>query len=247
MSVAWIIVFLLSLIILFLFYQLLKLRSEVKKETQSDEKYRNLESKVESLELRSIRRTLNPHLFKNALNAIQSHAYQTYHTIDKLASVLDYILYESNQHYVSVKEEIDFALSLIEINRLKVSPLFDLRIKQNIDFEDPMYKNKKLAPLVTVDLIENAFKHAELLREGAFISIVFELQNNQFSLSVSNTVSSSSLLPKPKSGLGKENFKKRLEILYKENFTLEQFIKEDVYIAHLSINLNEPGAQMLTS
>lgn len=247
MSVAWIIVLCLGGIMVFLIHRLFNLASEVKKGKHAEERYKELELKIEGLELRSIHQTLNPHLFKNTLNAIQSHAYQTYYTLDKLASVLDYILYESNQNWVSVKEEIDFALNLIEINRLKVSPLFDLRIKQNINTEDPTYLNKKLAPLVTVDLIENAFKHADLQREDAFIAIVFELQDNQFSLTVSNTVSTTPQLRKPNSGLGKENFKKRLEIIYKENFTLDQFIKEDVYIAHLMINLREHSAQMLTS
>ena len=51
---------------------------------------------------------LNPHLLKNSLNAILSHAYQTYFTMDKLAQVLDYVLYESPNKLVSPKEEIDF-------------------------------------------------------------------------------------------------------------------------------------------
>ncbi len=98
--------------------------------------------------------------------------------------MLDYILYESDQQFVSLREEIDFALSLIEINKLKVSPLFDLRIKQKIDEEDPMYAQKVVAPLITVNLIENAFKHAELQREDAFIAVVFELRDGQFFLTV---------------------------------------------------------------
>ncbi|WP_449398940.1 histidine kinase [Chryseobacterium wanjuense] len=67
---------------------------------------------------------MNPHLFKNILNSVQSHAYQTYMSLDKLANVLDYILYESNNKFVSPKEELNFALSLIEINKIKVNPLF---------------------------------------------------------------------------------------------------------------------------
>ncbi len=57
---------------------------------------------------------LNPHLFKNILNSIQSHAYQTYFALDKLANVLDYILYESRHTFVTPKDEIEFALNLIE-------------------------------------------------------------------------------------------------------------------------------------
>lgn len=247
MSIAWIITFILVIAVVYLVFQVISLRSKLAKSKQAEERFKELESKIEGLELRSIRQTLNPHLFRNTLNAIQSHAYQTYYTLDKLAGVLDYILYESNQHSVSVKEEIEFALNLIEINRLKVSPLFDLRIKQHIDPENPAYTRKNLAPLISVDLIENAFKHTDLQRENAFIAIVFEMKENQFSLTVSNTISKTAPLRKPKGGLGKENFEKRLHILYKENFKLNQFIKDEVYIAHLTVNLGEHNAQMLAS
>lgn len=247
MSLVWIIVIILTLVVAYLIFRVVSLQSELKKGKQAEIRLKDLESKVDGLELRSIRQTLNPHLFRNTLNAIQSHAYQTYYTLDKLAGVLDYILYESNQHSVSLKEEIDFALNLIEINRLKVSPLFDLRIKQQIDPDNPVYTQKNIAPLITVDLIENAFKHTDLQRANAFISIVFELKENQFSLTVSNTISSTPQLRKPKGGLGRENFKKRLEILYKENFTLDQVTRDEVYIASLKINLSEHNTQMLAS
>ncbi|MBA4053612.1 MAG: histidine kinase [Marivirga sp.] len=247
MSSVWLIVLFLTLVTAYLIGVVVSLQSKLRKGKLAEERFKELESKVDGLELQSIRQTLNPHLFRNTLNAIQSHAYQTYYTLDKLAGVLDYILYESNQHSVSVKEEIDFALNLIEINRLKVSPLFDLRIKQQVDPDNPAYTRKNLAPLVTVDLIENAFKHTDLQRANAFISILFELKENQFSLTVSNTISSTPQLRKPKGGLGKENFKKRLEILYKENFALDQFIQDEVYITRLKINLSEHNTQMLAS
>ncbi|MBK6620161.1 MAG: histidine kinase [Saprospirales bacterium] len=58
--------------------------------------------------------------------------------MDKLANVLDYILYQSAQQYVSLREEVEFALSLIEINRLKVNPLFDLRLQDWIKPSKPL-------------------------------------------------------------------------------------------------------------
>lgn len=85
---------------------------------------KTLETKLTDAQLEGIRHKMNPHLFKNILNSIQSHAYQTYFALDKLGNVLDYILYETEKEFVSVKEEVDFALSLIEINKLKLSPLF---------------------------------------------------------------------------------------------------------------------------
>jgi len=95
---------------------------------QKTEEYNQLiEQQLNKAELEKIETKLNPHLFKNVLNSIQSHAYQTYISLDKLANILDYILYESGNQFVSLKQEIDFAKNLIEINKIKINPLFDFR------------------------------------------------------------------------------------------------------------------------
>jgi len=207
------------------------------------EKYAQLESKINTLELETIKSKLNPHLFKNTLNSIQSHAYQTYYALDKLSGVLDFILYESDRKYVTLKEEMDFALNLIEINRLKLSPLFDLRIKNKIESE-VLAQSLNIAPLITIDLIENAFKHAELHSEDSFIAIVFELKNDEFFLTVSNKISRKPAIRKGNSGVGKENLKKRLQIIYPDQHRLDQFTENDIYIAHLKINLVDHKTKM---
>jgi len=242
--VGWILISGLLCLVVVLTYQLKKNTRSKNTPDDASEKLEVLQSKVETLELRSIHQTLNPHLFKNTLNAIQSHAYQTYYALDKLANVLDYILYESNRKFVSLKEEIEFALNLIEINRLKVSPLFDLRVKQEINKEDFAYHHAAIAPLVCVDLIENAFKHADLQKEDAFITILFRLQDGEFVLTVTNKISKKPAIKKSNSGLGKENFKKRLEIIYKDKFVLTDTTEDDVYIAQLKLKLSEHQATM---
>ncbi len=228
-----------SLVVVIFHYRNLNLKKELEWQT----KFQELESKMHSMELQTINSKLNPHLFKNILNSIQSHAYQTYYSLDKLSNVLDFILYESDRKYVSLKEEVDFALNLIEINRLKLGPLFDLRIKNKISSEE-LEGRLSIAPLLTIDLIENAFKHADIHSEDAFISIVFELKNSQFSITVSNKISRKPFIQKTNSGIGKDSLKKRLEILYPGNFTMDQFTENDVYIAHLKINLIEQNNQM---
>lgn len=223
------------------------LRRARKEKLVMEKKFTELELKIHSFELDTIKYKLNPHLFKNTLNSIQSHAYQTYYALDKLSNVLDFILYESERKFVSLKEEIEFALSLVEINRLKVSPLFDLSIKNRIDEQHPLYTQQLVAPLITTDLIENAFKHADLQHESAFIAIVFELKNDVFSLTVSNKISHASPLKKEKGGFGKPNLQKRLDIIYKDNYKLDQFAEADVYISSLKINLLEHKNKMLAA
>ena len=238
-----IILFLISSIV----YLQIKLNKAQKQKNKIESKFQLLETKINSLELQSLESKLNPHLFKNILNSIQSHAYQTYFALDKLANVLDYILYESRNKFVTPKDEIEFALNLIEINKIKISPLFDLKVKTKIKETEPLYEQKLLAPLISIDLIENAFKHADLQSSDAFISIVFEFTENNFSITVANKISAKTPLKKANSGIGSEMLEQRLKLIYKNNFKLDKFIEDDVFIAHLKINLFEYKAQMLAS
>ena len=98
-----------------------RLRVSENNRKEIQQKFTTLETKVNGLQLDNLESRLNPHLFKNILNSIQSHAYQTYFALDKLANVLDYILYDSQQKWVTPKDEIAFALNLIEINKIKLS------------------------------------------------------------------------------------------------------------------------------
>ena len=195
-------------------------------------------------QLRLIESKLNPHLFKNILNSIQSHAYQTYFALDKLANVLDYILYDSRNRNVTPKEEIRFALDLIEINKIKLSPLFELQVKLKINEADPLYTQKLLAPLISVDLIENAFKHADLQSQESYIKIIFEFDKGVFGLTVSNKISIKTPLQKDRGGIGSETFEQRLKLIYPDHYHLNRVRQDDQYIAHLKINLHEYKNQM---
>ena len=228
-------------------YLLARLLQAQQKAKEAESKFRNLESNIGKLQLETLEAKLNPHLFKNVLNSIQSHAYQTYFALDKLSNVLDYILYESKNRLVTPKEEIEFAMNLIEINKIKVSPLFDLKVKVKIDETDPVYQQRVLAPLISIDLIENAFKHADLQTQDAFISIVYELKNGIFYLTVSNKISEKSPFKKQRSGIGSNTLEQRLRIIYQDNYTLDKFTENDIYIAHLKVNLFEHKAKMFTT
>lgn len=203
-----------------------------------------MQERQQGSQLQLVDSTLNPHLFKNVLNSIQSHAYQTYFALDKLANVLDYILYDSRQPFVSAKDELDFAQNLIEINKIKLSPLFELQVKTRIDKEDRFYLEKAMAPLLTIDLIENAFKHADIQSQDSFIRIVMELQNGVFSLTVANKISDRPPLTKQKGGIGSRTTEQRLRLTYGDHYTLERARRADQYIAQLKVNLREYKSEM---
>lgn len=228
-------------------YLIIRLILTEKKRNLAEYRFQDLEGKINTLQLENLESKLNPHLFKNILNSIQSHAYQTYFALDKLSHVLDYILYDSRNKFVTPKEEIEFALNLIEINKIKVSPLFELKVKSKVNENEPLYEQKILAPLISIDLIENAFKHADLQSADAFISIVFEFKEHHFYLTVSNKISNRKPMKKEKGGIGIDTLNQRLQIIYKENYKLDSFLEGDVYITHLKINLLEHKAKMLAT
>ncbi len=214
-----------------------QLKQKVEESEQLAERNHELNAVIHSNELKSLRYKLNPHLFKNALNSIQSHAYQTYYSMDKLSGVLDYILYESDYPLVSLHDEMEFAANFIEINRMKLSPLFDLRIRNTIAQDDRL-KEIKILPLITVDLIENAFKHTDFQKPESFISIHFQLTDKTFLLEVSNRISQRTPLKKDKSGLGLKNLQERLEIAYPDSHILTHTAKDDVFHASLKLELH---------
>ena len=232
-------IFALFLLIVLCFFLYGKFKSAKTKNQILEDNYQSLELKLDNVRLEHIETKLNPHLFKNILNSVQSHAYQTYISLDKLANILDYILYESSNKYVSPKEELDFTMSLIDINKIKINPLFDLRLRTKIDKEDSIYSEKIFAPLISVDLIENAFKHTDFLAQDSFISINLILENRHFEMKVSNKISEKIPMEKENSGFGSGSFDQRLKMIYKSHYKLTKSINNDIYTAHLKINLGE--------
>jgi len=228
-------------------YLVIRLMRSLKEKRILEAKYQAIEQKYDKVQLDNIDSRLNPHLFKNILNSVQSHAYQTYYALDKLSNVLDYILYDSRQKFVTPKQEVEFALNLIEINKIKLSPLFELKVKLKINDNEPLYHQHLLAPFISTDLIENAFKHADLQSPEAFISIVFEFKDNVFTLTVANRISAKAPIKKEKGGFGIEALEQRLKIIYNDHFKFNRFTEDNVYISHLKIDLLEYKAKMLAS
>jgi LytS/YehU family sensor histidine kinase len=234
-------------LILLVVYLSFRLQSAENKKRKIETMFNSIEEQLHNFQQDTIDVKLNPHLFKNILNSIQSHAYQTYFTIDKLANVLDYMLYNSHKKYVTPKEEIEFALNLIEINRIKLSPLFELKVKIKVNENEPLYSQNVMAPMISVDLIENSFKHADIQNPNSFISITYGFDDSIFSLTVANKISPKEPLKKEKSGIGINLMEQRLRLIYQENFSFDSFVENNVFITHLKINLLEHKAKMLAA
>lgn len=238
-EISYIIILVLLTIVIVLSGLYIVLKQKYKKLAVENKRQKELFNRMDNGKIEHFHRAqLNPHLLKNSLNGILSHAYQTYYTMDKLAMVLDYVLYESEDELVSPKAEIEFARNLIEINKVKLSPLFDIRVKFDVDeLNDVAFDTPTLVPLMTVDLIENAFKHADFHSADSFISINMTFRDGILDLVVSNRISKRSPLQKQKSGIGSKTLAERLMLYYPDKHRLHRFVENDVYSAHLQIRI----------
>jgi len=212
-------------------------KEELKKELDE------LSGKIRDIELTQSKFILNPHLFKNTLNSIQSFAFRTHQSLEKLGGVLDYILYDSNTALISVQEELDFMRNFIDLNKIKLNPVYDIRVKLKVDERNPFYHQHLMTPLITAYFVENAFKHADLQSPDAFISIEAELKDDSFSYTVSNKINQNPVF-RGKGGIGKESLQKRLDMTYGKSYSLDYSVDGHVYTSHLKINFVEFKSQM---
>ena len=167
-------------------------------------------------ELKFLKSQVNPHFLFNALNNIYSlsvmQAPQTPETVMQLSEILRYMVYDSNETYVPLKSEISYIENYVNLKLLKDSRGMDVQL--DLDKSSP---ELMVAPLLFIPFVENAFKHSQIenLRNG-FIKVSLKTQGNQIEFSVVNSLPESSFTKDKVGGVGLENIKKRLELLYPE-------------------------------
>ena len=113
------------------------------------------------------------------------------------------------------------------------------QIKTKIDKQSPFYQEKIIAPLISIDFIENAFKHTDFQQQNSFIKIAIELNQKNFQIQVMNKISPKNRLKKETGGHGSESLEHRLRMIYENSFTLSKTIEQDIFVANLKINLHE--------
>lgn len=201
-------------------------------------------SRSYQVELGSRDFSLNPHLFKNTLNAVQSYAFKTHLALDRLGGVLDYILYDSKTSFISLDEELNFILDFIELNKFRLNPLFEFNTSIQVDKSDHLYRKKLIIPLVTVDFIENSFRHGDLNSQEGFISVMLQLKEGVFTYAVTNRINPNPVSSTVKGGLGQKNLRERLELMYHQEFELTYHQDRQLYKSVLKLNLHEIDYKM---
>lgn len=194
----------------------------------------NLENEKLISELAFLKSQINPHFLFNSLNNIYSLAYQksekTPEAILKLSEIMRYMLYESNENKVALSDEIRYLENYIELQKLR------FKDKAYIKFElDGDIQNQKITPLVLISFVENAFKHGVATEKENPITIVLNVVSNKLFFQVLNKKSNHN--KDETGGIGLQNVKRRLDLLYKGQYRFHIEDNENIYNCELYLDL----------
>ena len=204
-----------------------------------------LEREKVDAELATLRAQINPHFLFNTLNNIYSLALEmdprVPEVILKLSDSMRYVLYESQETYVPLQKEIDYLRNYIDLQRIRLQD--EAQVSCHISVGEGAWK---IAPMLLITFVENAFKHGvQRESEGAFVDITIGLQAGKLQLHVQNNRSLAEAVPASGNrGIGLENTKKRLEMLYQGKYSWEQTETETAYGINLIIDLNTHATEM---
>jgi len=191
-------------------------------------------------ELRHLKAQLNPHFLFNTLNNLYGLSVTESKKLPdlmlKLSDLLRYSLYDTSMHYVALQKEIDYISNYVELERIRLSGNSDIALSVDGDTKD-----RYIAPLLMIVFVENAFKHFSAAKgEQAFVRIRLAVEGDELHLNVQNSVDPG-FVPVPsakrKGGLGLENARQRLDLIYPGQYELKINKSLDNFETDLTIEL----------
>ncbi|WP_229736639.1 sensor histidine kinase [Bizionia arctica] len=188
-------------------------------------------------ELQHLHYQLQPHFFFNSLNNIYAlvdiSPDQAKSSIHSLSKLMRYMLYETNVESIPLTKEIDFMKKYIDLMKLRVSD------KTVVNYSFPSEETGiRIAPLLFISLIENAFKHGVSASKESIIQINMTCHDHTILFSVENDNFPKKTDDKSGSGIGLPNVEKRLELLYPNKSSFKTFVKDNNFVAQLEIETN---------
>lgn len=185
-------------------------------------------------QLAFLRNQVSPHFFMNTLNNIHAlidiDTEEAKDSVIKLSQLMRHLLYDSEAALLPLSKEINFIKNYIELMRLR----YTYKVKVNLNLPDNL-PDKKIPPLLFISFLENAFKHGISYRIESKINIILWLENKKLFFHIQNTNPNEVKIDND-SGIGLENARKRLDLLYAQNYQLD--IKEEHHL--FTVNLSIP-------
>lgn len=189
---------------------------------------RELEKSKTEAELKNLKNQLNPHFLLNTLNNIYAliafDSDKAQKAIQELSKLLRYVLYDNQETYVPLLREAEFIRNYIELMKIRLND----NVSVNTSFKFTQGSNTVIAPLIFISLIENAFKHGTSATESSFIDISLEERTDGTVICrIVNSCHPKTDTDKSGSGIGLEQVRKRLELLYPGQYIWQRSVSED--------------------
>lgn len=190
--------------------------------------------KTAEAELTWLKHQLNPHFLFNTLNNISSLTQidpdKAQESIGQLSDTLRYALYDTDTDKVPLSGEVNFMDNYIRLMQLRCNELTEVTTSWELPAADI-----KIAPLLFISPIENAFKHGVNARMASFVHIALRPEGKDLVFNCENSVFERPGGDHIGSGIGVENLKRRLELIYPDAYSYEQSEKDGVYSVRISL------------
>ncbi len=204
---------------------------------QSQARVKELENEHIKAELEGLKSQINPHFLFNSLNAIyaliamdQDKAQEATHA---LSNLLRYVLNEKNEEMVPLDDELKFTQDYIDLMSMRFSSdMLSLKVEMPDDAQ-----GWRIAPMLFMTLIENAFKHGISNASPSFILVLIHIADEKIFATVSNSRFPKNEPDRRGGGIGLDNLSKRLELIYGEQASMTVTQEEDSYTTKLEIPL----------
>lgn len=206
--------------------------------TDLNNKLLESEKQKVQIELKALKAQINPHFFFNTLNSIYSMALDKDQrlpgTVLQLSDLMRYFLYESKEDLVPLKKELQVLRDYMALQKIRSNE--KLKVEVNITGEAGQ---QKIAPLLLITFLENAFKHGAKGSTGeAFIRMNMEVKEHRLAFVLENNKGVIDHVENGENrGMGLENVKRRLELIYPGKHDLRVEHIGDLFIVHLQLPL----------
>ncbi len=205
---------------------------------QNENKHKEIEKARMDTELAFLKNQISPHFFFNSLNNIYAliaiDGPKAQQAVEKLAGLMRYLIYESDTKIIDLQKEFTFTRNYIDLmqQRLTSKVKLDVDIMLNVP-------EVKIPPLIFIPFIENAFKHGVSYRELSFINISLKAEEDIIIFKCANSIAKQKEEDSiPEGGLGIQNIRKRLDLIYGDSAELSMKTEDSTFIVSLMLPIS---------
>lgn len=189
--------------------------------------------RLKQQELKFLKMQIHPHFLFNSLNTIYGYALKKEdhapEMILKLSNLLDYILYQIEKPSVLLENELNHIEDYIALEKVRFHDTLNVTVQKK-----GVIDGIAIAPMLLIPFVENSFKHGAMIAGVLRISMLIEMKDNTLFFKISNSAHEKN---ESDQGIGLENIRKRLEMLYKNQYHLKIDHGQNMFTVQLTIHL----------